>query len=131
MLLATEGSILSACIAKDLGWCVNLSGGYHHASWDNGGGFCIYPDISLIIHYLSTRLKVVKIMIIDLDAHQGNGYQRDYVLNINIYIVDCYNHQIYPKDSDVKEAIVKDLSIQKSTSNHEYLKMVDSISEDF
>ena len=70
-------------------------------------------------------------MIIDLDAHQGNGYQRDYVLNINIYIVDCYNHQIYPKDSDVKEAIVKDLSIQKSTSNQEYLKMVDSISEDF
>ena len=126
MLLATEGSILSACIAKELGWCVNLSGGYHHASWDNGGGFCIYPDISLIIHYLSTRLGVVKIMIIDLDAHQG-----DYVLNINIYIVDCYNHQIYPKDSDVKEAIVKDLSIQKSTSNQEYLKMVDSISEDF
>jgi len=38
-------------------------------------------------------------MIIDLDAHQGNGYQRDFVLNHNIYIVDIYNHEIYPKDS--------------------------------
>ena len=67
-------------------------------------------------------------MIIDLDAHQGNGYQRDYVLNHNIYIVDFYNHKIYPQDSEVKEAIAKDISIQKSTSNHDYLRMVNSIS---
>lgn len=67
-------------------------------------------------------------MIIDLDAHQGNGYQRDYVLNENIYIVDFYNHKIYPQDSEVKEAIVKDYSIQKLTTNHDYLRMVNSIS---
>lgn len=70
---------------------------------------------------------MVKIMIIDLDAHQGNGYQKDFILNQNIYIVDCYNHKIYPKDSEVKDAIVKDLSIQQSTSNQEYLRMISSI----
>jgi len=74
MLLATEGSILAACLAINMGWAVNLSGGFHHASWDKGGGFCIYPDISLTVHYLKTRLMIKKIMIIDLDAHQGNGY---------------------------------------------------------
>jgi histone deacetylase 11 len=74
MLLATEGSILASCLAIDMGWAVNLSGGFHHASWDKGEGFCIYPDISLAVHYLKTRRGIKKIMIIDLDAHQGNGY---------------------------------------------------------
>lgn len=37
-------------------------------------------------------------MIIDLDAHQGNGYERDLVNDDNVFIVDCYNHRIYPFD---------------------------------
>lgn len=98
MLLATGGSILAACLAIKRGWAINLSGGFHHASWDKGGGFCIYPDISLTIHYLKTRLGIKKIMIIDLDAHQGNGYEKDFVIDEDVYIVDCYNHKIYPSD---------------------------------
>jgi len=74
MLYATEGTLLSLIIAKDLRWSINLSGGYHHASFNRGGGFCIYPDISLAVHYLRTRMGIRKIMIIDCDAHQGNGY---------------------------------------------------------
>jgi histone deacetylase 11 len=98
MLLATEGSILAACIALQSGWAINLSGGFHHASFDRGGGFCVYPDISLVVQYLQSRLGMERIMIIDLDAHQGNGYQRDFVLQENVYIVDCYNYRIYPND---------------------------------
>lgn len=81
MFLATEGSIVAACMAQRNGWAINLSGGFHHASFDRGGGFCIYPDISLTIHYLQSRMGLKRIMIIDLDAHQGNGYQRDFVLD--------------------------------------------------
>jgi histone deacetylase 11 len=74
MLKATEGSILAACAAEQLGWAVNLSGGFHHASASQGGGFCIYPDITMIIHYMRTRRNMKRIMVIDLDAHQGNGH---------------------------------------------------------
>lgn len=74
MLKATEGSILAACVAEQLGWAVNLSGGFHHASCSQGGGFCIYPDITMIIHYMRTRRDKKRIMVIDLDAHQGNGH---------------------------------------------------------
>jgi histone deacetylase 11 len=77
-----------------------------------------------VVHYLQTRLQIARIMIIDLDAHQGNGYEKDLVLQDSVYIVDCYNHRIYPKDSEVKEAIGKNLPIQHSTSNEEYLKLV-------
>lgn len=74
MLRAVEGSILASYLALQLGWAVNLSGGFHHASYDRGGGFCIYPDISLIVYYLQSRLGLKRFLIIDLDAHQGNGY---------------------------------------------------------
>ena len=99
MLLASQGSLLASCAALQLGWAVNLSGGFHHASFDSGDGFCIYPDISLIVHYMQTREKIKKIMIIDLDAHQGNGYEKDLIINENVYIIDCYNCEIFPQDS--------------------------------
>lgn len=41
-------------------------------------------------------------MIIDLDAHQGNGYAKDYPIDDEIYIVDCYNFRIFPQDIDAK-----------------------------
>jgi len=52
MLRATKGSIVGAWKAMENGWAINLSGGYHHASANQGGGFCIYPDITLAIHFL-------------------------------------------------------------------------------
>ena len=35
-------------------------------------------------------------MIVDLDAHQGNGHERDHLNDPDCYIVDAYNHGIYP-----------------------------------
>lgn len=102
MLLATEGTILASLAALKLKWAINLSGGYHHASFNRGGGFCVYPDISLAVHYLQSRLGIQKVMIIDLDAHQGNGHERDHLKRDDVFIVDFYNHDIYPGDSYAK-----------------------------
>jgi histone deacetylase 11 len=52
MMLATQGSIDGGLIALTQGWAINLSGGYHHACKNSGGGFCVYPDISLCIDHL-------------------------------------------------------------------------------
>lgn len=68
MMKATQGSIDGACLALEYGWAINLSGGYHHATKSSGGGFCIYPDITIAIHNLRKYHfdKVNKVMIIDL-----------------------------------------------------------------
>ena len=79
MLCMTEVSVLAAICATKLGWAINIGGGFHHACSYQGGGFCVYPDITLVRHYLQTRLKIKKIMIIDLDAHQGNGHELDHL----------------------------------------------------
>ena len=94
-----QASILAAEKALcEYGWSINLSGGYHHASARKGGGFCIYADISLIIVNLMKKYsnKLKKIMILDLDAHQGNGHGNDKANNIyskcgaNVYTVDFW-----------------------------------------
>jgi hypothetical protein len=45
------GSILSAKLALERGWAVNVGGGFHHCSAEEGGGFCAYADITLCIQF--------------------------------------------------------------------------------
>ena len=78
------------------GWAINLGGGFHHCSKDQGGGFCFYADISICIHHLFDHMPelVKKVMIIDLDAHQGNGHETDFIGDDRVYILDVYNRLI-------------------------------------
>ncbi len=98
MQRATQGSVDASCIAMQKGWAINLAGGYHHACKTHGGGFCIYPDITFIVHNVRTHHGIRKVMIIDLDAHQGNGHERDFLNDDDVHIVDAYNPHIYPGD---------------------------------
>lgn len=68
MMYATQGTIDSSCIALEKGWAINLSGGYHHANLRSGGGFCIYPDITLAVRNLRKYHgdTIKRIMIVDL-----------------------------------------------------------------
>ncbi|KAF4523109.1 hypothetical protein B566_EDAN003123 [Ephemera danica] len=67
------GSILAGKLALERGWAINLGGGFHHCSKFQGGGFCSYADITLLINSLFTNMgqQVSSVMILDLDAHQG------------------------------------------------------------
>lgn len=66
-------------------------------------------------------------MIIDLDAHQGNGYERDCKDNPNIYIMDVYNKWIYPRDNEAKKAIRRKVQLDFYTEDDEYLSLVNRL----
>lgn len=117
MLLGSKGSVDAAFLAVQKGWAINLSGGFHHASKENGEGFCIFPDITFVSHYLRKHLKMNKILIIDLDAHQGNGHERDHLHDKNTLIVDAYNHMIYPGDVEAKKGIDFDIQVGRNVSD--------------
>jgi histone deacetylase 11 len=57
MLRGVKGTIVGAWKAMENSWAINLAGGQHHASKNKGEGFCIYPDISLAIHFLRKMYK--------------------------------------------------------------------------
>ncbi|GMI86630.1 hypothetical protein HRI_002332300 [Hibiscus trionum] len=62
-------------LAKEQGLAINVGGGFHHCSGGRGCGFSAYIDISLCIHFAFVRSNISRVMIIDLDAHQGNGHE--------------------------------------------------------
>ncbi|CAI2371449.1 unnamed protein product [Moneuplotes crassus] len=70
MLRATYGTVCASFMALQRGVAINLSGGYHHACGNQGGGFCIYPDIKIAINLLRKFCGIKKVTIIDLDAHK-------------------------------------------------------------
>ena len=116
---------------KRHGWAINLGGGYHHCSGKQGGGFCVYADISLAIVTVSQQLPHIrKFIIIDLDAHQGNGYANDKLdgvfekVGADVYILDMFNGSIYPGDIRAKLAINKPIVLKSGTSDVEYLSLL-------
>ncbi|KAL7073552.1 hypothetical protein ACQ4LE_007522 [Meloidogyne hapla] len=121
----TGGSILAAKLALEYGWAINIGGGFHHASSSKGGGFCVYADITLAIKVLFEDKLIKKAMIIDLDAHQGNGHEIDFIGDNRVYIMDFYNEQIYPKDRPAKKGISKAIPLQIGTSDDYYLLLLE------
>ncbi len=92
-LLATELALKEKIIA------MNFGGGYHHAFADHGEGFCFFADAFLSI--VDCRKKGLlnkddKILMIDLDAHRGNGFDALTRNDPAIKNFDMYNFQIYP-----------------------------------
>ncbi|XP_045128117.1 histone deacetylase 11-like isoform X1 [Portunus trituberculatus] len=121
----TGGSVLAGKLAMERGWAINIGGGFHHCWGNEGGGFCAYADISLTIHFvLNNYPSVERVMIIDLDAHQGNGHERDFMGRKDIYILDVYNKYIYPNDSYAKKAIRRRVELFAYTQDEEYLEKV-------
>jgi acetoin utilization deacetylase AcuC-like enzyme len=70
---AVGGTLLTVKLALEYGICCNTAGGTHHAFPDYGSGFCIFNDLAIASRYLLASGLVKKILIVDLDVHQGDG----------------------------------------------------------
>ncbi|KAJ4954055.1 hypothetical protein NE237_030887 [Protea cynaroides] len=123
------GTILAAKLAKERGWAINVGGGFHHCSAEKGGGFCAYADISLCIRYAFIRLNISRVMIIDLDAHQGNGHETDFSHDSRVYILDMYNPEIYPYDFGARSYIDQKVEVGSGIKTDEYLTQLDKALE--
>ncbi|XP_053295793.1 histone deacetylase 11 isoform X2 [Pleuronectes platessa] len=122
----TGGTIMAGKLAVDRGWAINVGGGFHHCSSDKGGGFCAYADITLAIKFLFERVEgISRATIIDLDAHQGNGHERDFMDDSRVFIMDVYNRNIYPRDGFAKRAIKRKVELDWGTEDSEYLRKVE------
>ncbi|MCG9884372.1 MAG: histone deacetylase [Cyanobacteria bacterium] len=71
--LAVGGTVLTARLALQHGLACNLAGGTHHAFPDYGSGFCIFNDLAIAAKVLLEEGQIQKVLIIDLDVHQGDG----------------------------------------------------------
>jgi histone deacetylase 11 len=73
MRWAVGGTIRASRLALENGLAINLGGGFHHASRDRGGGFCVYADVPLALSILKQEGLIRSALVVDTDAHQGDG----------------------------------------------------------
>ncbi|MBI9075797.1 MAG: histone deacetylase [Desulfatibacillum sp.] len=124
MKYGTGGTILACQLALQYGWSINLSGGYHHAKADQGDGFCFFADIPIAAHVLWDKDPDMRIMIVDLDAHQGNGHEAIFADDPRVFIYDMYNDNIYPGDTEAAEFIDFNLPIGSHVQDEAYLTLL-------
>ncbi|KAJ1690167.1 hypothetical protein LUZ63_014322 [Rhynchospora breviuscula] len=123
------GSVLSGKLAIERGWAINVGGGFHHCSAEQGGGFCTYADITLCIQFSFVRLNISRVMIIDLDAHQGNGHEKDFANDERVYTLDMYNADIYPLDYEARRYINQKVELVSGTGTQDYMAHLDKALE--
>ncbi|MCL4106315.1 UNVERIFIED_CONTAM: hypothetical protein GTU68_003476 [Idotea baltica] len=124
MALATQGSIDAINLAWQHGWAINLAGGYHHAKANISSGFCFYSDIPLAAYDLLDKVPNIRIMVLDLDAHQGNGFEAVFKDDPRIINFDVYNGAIYPQDHEAAAYIHYNFPLKPRTSTKKYLDLI-------
>lgn len=93
---AAGGTLLTCELALKSGIAINLGGGYHHADKSEGGGFCVYCDVPVAINLLRQQGLIKRAMIVDTDAHQGNGFSNATRGDLDTFVVDLFDESIYP-----------------------------------
>ncbi|CAA94910.3 Histone deacetylase 11 [Caenorhabditis elegans] len=119
--LQAGGTVLAANLALKHGWAINVGGGFHHASHSGGGGFCFYADITMAIFDLFDKKAIANAIVVDLDAHQGNGHARDFADNPNVFVFDVFNPYVYPHDREARQFINRAVHVNGHTTDTSYL----------
>ncbi len=70
---ALAGTLLAAELALEHGLACSTAGGTHHAYYDFGSGYCIFNDLAVAARALLRQGRVQRVLIVDLDVHQGDG----------------------------------------------------------
>jgi histone deacetylase 11 len=123
MRYATGGTLLACRLALERGVAINLGGGFHHAAADWGGGFCVYADAPLAAKVLHDEGKATKVMVVDLDAHQGNGTAATFQGWPWASIFDVYERDNFPSRKEPEDY---PLPVRSGLTGPEYLEIVDS-----
>ncbi len=116
-----EGTLLGVEYSLKNGISMNIAGGTHHAFYDRGEAFCMLNDQAIAANYLLNKKMADKIMIIDLDVHQGNGTASLFNSNNNVFTLSFHGKKNYPFR---KEKSDLDIEFADKTNDKEYLKVL-------
>jgi acetoin utilization deacetylase AcuC-like enzyme len=114
-----NGTVQAALFALEFGIGMNIAGGTHHAFRDRGEGFCLLNDIALAADYLLERKGISKILVVDLDVHQGNGTARIFRHEPRVFTFSMHSGHNYPFH---KEQSDLDIPLADGTEDGPYLK---------
>ena len=131
-----HGTLMASMFALKYGIAFNIAGGTHHAFTDRGEGFCLLNDIAIAANYLLENEETKKILVIDLDVHQGNGTAQIFKNNPSVFTFSMHGAKNYPMH---KEASDMDIGLDDGTEDAGYLSklkenlgyLMDKVQPDF
>lgn len=116
-----RGTLDCAHFAMKYGVSMNIAGGTHHAFSDHGEGFCVFNDIALASAHLLSVGVVEKILIVDLDVHQGNGTAHIFKDEERVFTFSMHGAKNYPLR---KEQSDLDIGLDDGTGDRAYLEVL-------
>ena len=95
---------------------MNIAGGTHHAFSDRGEGFCMLNDQAIGARYLQQKGLAKKILIVDLDVHQGNGTAEIFKEDTSVFTFSMHGKANYPFEKEISDL---DIPLETGTKNTE------------
>ena len=114
-----NGTLQCALYAREYGVALNIAGGTHHSFSYKGEGFCVLNDIAIAANYLLGRNFAQKVLIVDLDVHQGNGTAQIFRNKKEVFTFSMHGAKNYPLR---KEQSDLDIPLPDKTTDESYLK---------
>ncbi|GAA4746897.1 histone deacetylase family protein [Flavisolibacter ginsenosidimutans] len=122
--IITQGTIDCCYYAIENGVALNVAGGTHHAFKDRGEGFCLLNDFAVAANYLLQKNLATKILIIDLDVHQGNGTAKLFEDKDAVFTFSMHGRNNYPFH---KEKSDLDVELEDGTTTQVYLQKLGDV----
>lgn len=120
-LIITQGTIDCCEYAFTHGVSLNVAGGTHHAFSNRGEGFCLLNDIAVAAAVLIQKHPNWKILVVDLDVHQGNGTAEIFANSSQVFTFSMHGRHNYPFK---KEQSFLDVPLEDGTTTETYLSLL-------
>ena len=122
--IIAQGTLQGCIFALESGVAFNIAGGTHHAFYDRGEAFCLLNDQAIAANYMLDNNLAKKILIVDLDVHQGNGTAALFQNNKAVFTFSVHGKANYPFQ---KENSDLDIALADNTKDTAYLSMLDEV----
>src|ERR1700754_471812 len=120
-LVITQGTIDCCGYALENGVSLNVAGGTHHAFADRGEGFCLLNDFAVAANYLLHTGRVSRILIVDLDVHQGNGTASLFADEPRVFTFSMHGRHNYPFRKEISDL---DVPLEDGLGDEGYLALL-------
>ena len=120
-IIIADGSMKASVFALKHGIAMNIAGGTHHAYTNRGEAFCLLNDQAIAARYLQDKHGINKVLIVDLDVHQGNGTAEIFRNDPSVFTFSMHGKTNYPFKKEISDL---DIALDDQTNDETYLHIL-------
>ncbi|MBL85185.1 MAG: histone deacetylase [Winogradskyella sp.] len=120
-VIIADGTIKASEYALKHGIAMNIAGGTHHAYTNRGEAFCLLNDQAIGARFLQNKGLANKVLIVDLDVHQGNGTAEIFQNDDSVFTFSMHGKSNYPFKKELSDL---DIALDNDTNDYTYLKIL-------